>query len=156
MACLSGILSLIYHLGFDLNFILKETISFFQSHPSPFYSLLSRLFSTIGTSGKTPPGFLDGEIHTIYKEGGDPLSCGSYRPITLLNTDYRICAKILASRMGPALATIIGPEQTAFLPGRLMGDNITLLQLLPEALHRNHDSGVTDLATSGVIAFLDF
>ena len=118
--------------------------------------VLAQLFSAIGKEGVTPKGFLDGDIRTIYKQGGDPLLCASYRPITLLNTDYRLCAKIIANRLGPALATVIGPEQTAFLPGRLMGDNISFLQLLPQALRCNAAHPSQGLATSAVIAFLDF
>jgi hypothetical protein len=63
----------------------------------------------------------------------------SYRPITLLNSDYRVLWKVLAARWGPALDKIVGQEQTAFLPGRHIGDLVLLLQLLPRLLaERRH------------------
>jgi hypothetical protein len=49
---------------------------------------------------------------------------GSYRPITLLNTDLKLLAKAVTIRLGPALATVVDATQTAFVPGRWIGDNI--------------------------------
>ena len=72
---------------------------------------------------------------------------GNYRPITLLNTDYRLLAKILAGRLAQVLGSVIGLEQNAFLPGRQIADNVRLLQLLPHAL---------PVDSEGVVAFLDF
>ncbi len=46
----------------------------------------------------------------------------------------------------------IGPEQTAFLPQRLMGESILLMQLLPEAL-RAQEGG--EGSSHGAAVFLD-
>ena len=67
----------------------------------------------------------------------------------LLNTNYRLLAKCLAHRWGQS----IGPEQTAFMPGRLMGESIMLLQLLPHALEAQEGKSGS---TQGAAAFLDF
>jgi hypothetical protein len=80
----------------------------------------------------------------------------------------KMLAKCLAVRWGPVLGKAVGPEQTAFLPGRLIGDNITFLQLLPAALRAQYQQqqqgGVGDEAGAGqqqhhpphcAIAFLD-
>lgn len=48
----------------------------------------------------------------------------SYRPITLLNCDYKLVAKAMALRMAAALDTVIDDTQTAFVPGRWIGDNV--------------------------------
>ena len=95
--------------------------------------LLARLFTAMGTTGSAPRGFNDGVIVVFHKSGprSEP---ANYRPITLLNTDYRVLAKLLAIRLRPVQGAVIEPEQTAFLPRRLIGDNIMLLQLLPHAL----------------------
>lgn len=70
-----------------------------------------------------PARFSEGLIVTLYKSG-DRADPANYRPITLLCTDYRIYAKILSRRLGPHLASVIDPEQTAFVPGRRIGENI--------------------------------
>ena len=102
--------------------------------------LLAKLFSAIGATGHTPLGFLDGRISLIYKGDGDKALTKSYRPITLLNTDYRLLAKVLALRLSPCLGNIIDPEQTAFVRGRSIGENILLLQCLPQLLAAHGDS----------------
>ena len=98
---------------------------------------LARLFSAIAAGGGLPPGFHDGNITMIFK-AGDRTDPANYRPITLLNSDYRAYTRVLASRLGPVLSSVIDSHQTAFLPGRHIGENILLAQALPRALsHAN-------------------
>ncbi|PNW81490.1 hypothetical protein CHLRE_06g246958v5 [Chlamydomonas reinhardtii] len=94
-----------------------------------------------------PHRFTGGVISVIYKKG-DVTEPGNYCPITLLGSDYRILAKALATRLGPALARVIDPEQTAFLPKRLIGNGALFLRLLPHLLRQQ--------GRPGLIAFLDF
>ena len=95
--------------------------------------LLALLYTAIGVLGDVPVGFLDGVVIVIYKSG-PKVQASNYRPITLLNTDYRVLAKVLAYRLRRVQQSLIQPEQTAFLPGRHIGENIMLIQLLPSAL----------------------
>ena len=98
--------------------------------------LLAKLFTAIGTLGRFPPNFHNGTITPIPKpEAADVTAPVSYRPITLLNTQYRILCKILASRYGAAMAPAIGPEHTAYLPGRRIEDNINFTSLLAHVMH---------------------
>ena len=101
-----------------------------------FAPLFSRLFTAIASTGVLPPGFHEGLI-TILHKSGDRSDPSNYRPITLLNTDYRLYTLLLARRLGPCLPHIIDPEQAAFVPGRRIGDNIVALQLLPHLLRRS-------------------
>lgn len=111
-----------------------------------FVPLLARLFSAIGQLRQVPPGFLHGAI-TVLPKRGDPSNPANYRPITLLNSDYRLLARVLANRLTPVLGEVIEPEQTAFLPGRSIGENVLFLQTLPTLLRRQR--------RSAVVAFLD-
>lgn len=116
--------------------------------------LLARLFTAIGRTGQVPQGFLNGVVSSIHKKG-DLTAIANYRPITLLNTDYRLLTRVLATRFGPALNKVIGPEQTAFLPGRQIGDSVRLLQMLPAALRAAHAGGDATRPSSGAVVFLD-
>ena len=116
--------------------------------------LLSQLFTAMGQTGQAPAGFNRGAVTAIYKGKGDRADLSNYRPITLLNSDYRLLAKILATRWGPTLGAAIGREQTAFLPGRLIGENVMFMQLLPAALRAQR--GTPDQPNRGAVGFLDF
>jgi hypothetical protein len=42
----------------------------------------------------------------------------------LLNTDYKLAARAIASRIGPLLKEVVDAPQTGFLPKRWVGDNV--------------------------------
>lgn len=46
------------------------------------------------------------------------LLCSSYRPISLLNVNFKILSKVLALRLQTVLSPFIGLDQTGFMPGR--------------------------------------
>ena len=95
--------------------------------------LLARLFSIIGRGDAMPQGFTRGVVASLHK-GGEVSQTSNYRPITLLNADYKVLARVLATRFSAAMGDSIGLEQTAFLPRRHIGDGIAVAQLLPAAL----------------------
>lgn len=66
-----------------------------------------------------------GTIVLLFKGNGqDRRLLGSYRPITLFNTDLKIAAKAMALRMAHPLSTVVDVTQTAFIPNRWIGDNL--------------------------------
>lgn len=48
----------------------------------------------------------------------------SYRPIALLNPDYKILASILAKRVNNVIGVLFHPDQTGFIKNRHLKDNI--------------------------------
>ena len=47
-----------------------------------------------------------------------------WRPLSILNTDYKLIAKTLATRLQEVIGTIISFDQSGYLKGRFIGENI--------------------------------
>ena len=59
-----------------------------------------------------PESMRVGSIVLLYKDSGDRALVHNYRPITLLNADYKVFAKALALRFGTHLASVVDETQT--------------------------------------------
>jgi hypothetical protein len=70
-----------------------------------------------------PKEFTDGII-TLIKKKGDDQMLSSFRPISMLNTDYKLFTKIVANRIQEHLMSLIGPGQSACIPGRSCTRNL--------------------------------
>ena len=69
----------------------------------------------------------------------NPQVIKDFRPISLCNVAYKIVSKLLSNRLKPILASIIAPNQSAFLKGRLISDNIMLASELMDHIHSSRE-----------------
>lgn len=70
-----------------------------------------------------PKGDTYGLIVPLFEEG-DRLKLTNWRPISLLNTTYKIFVRALQRHLQPLLVEEIDSDQTVFLPFRFILDNI--------------------------------
>ena len=89
-----------------------------------------------------------GVITLSPKEDSSLLDLSNWRPITLLNVDYKILAKVIAKRIESSLPKLINSDQTGFIKGRYIGQNVRLLNDLMEYTEANH--------IPGIFLFIDF
>ena len=74
--------------------------------------------------GVLPQSLREASISLILKKNKDPIHCDSYRPISLLNVDVKILAKLLALRLDKFIPQIISPDQMGLIKNRFSFFNI--------------------------------
>ena len=77
----------------------------------------------------------------IYKKG-ERKSLKNWRPISLLNVDYKIASKALANRLLKVLPRIIHSNQTCSVPGRTIFENLFLLRDTLDHIERTNETGI--------------
>ena len=83
-----------------------------------------------------------GVINLIPKKGKDSRVIKNLRPITLLNTDYKIIEKVLANRLKPLLSHLINEDQKGFMKNRNISCNIRRVLDLIELSDREDIPGL--------------
>ncbi len=68
-----------------------------------------------------------GIIILLYKKGIREM-IENWRPITLLNCDYKILEKVFANRLKHVISKIIKEDQKAYVKNRYIGDNARLME----------------------------
>jgi hypothetical protein len=72
----------------------------------------------------------------LIPKGGARQLIRNWRPISLLNVTYKIIAKLLSNRIKKVLPRLVGVQQTGFIEGRSIQDNILTLKLVQEKVIR--------------------
>ena len=80
---------------------------FFLTHWDLLKEGLVLAFQEIMAEGVMPESLTEGFIFLIPKEGGDREDIRHWRPITILNSAYKILAKALSLRLQPMLDSLI-------------------------------------------------
>lgn len=82
------------------------------------------------------PASTNSTILTLVPKRPGATAITDYRPISCLNTLYKVIARLLVRRIKPLLPSIIVPNQTAFVKGRLIVENTVLAGELVNGYHR--------------------
>ena len=124
------------------------TSEFYKTFADNLAPFLHGVFTKSIHNQTLPPTLNQGLLTLIPKPNKDPLCIDNWRPICLLNNDYKILAGIFAKRLKAVLDYIIDETQTGFMKGRHISNNIRLvLDLIDYADYCPDDS---------FILFLDF
>ncbi|XP_073051339.1 uncharacterized protein [Primulina eburnea] len=80
-----------------------------------------------------PKGFTATTITLIPKVEG-ARAWSDFRPISLCNVTNKIISKLLYSRLRDVVERLVSPNQSGFVPGRMISDNILLAQELTHSI----------------------
>ena len=96
-----------------------------------FWPIIRKDFLTVFTlsleSGSLPHSFRRAII-TLLPKKGDLADISNWRPVSLLNTDYQIFAKLLAGRLKQCIGCVVDKDQSYCVPGRSLYHNINLIR----------------------------
>ena len=89
-----------------------------------------------------------GVISLLHKKGKDPEQIENYRPISLLNVDYKIITKTLANRIQTKISKLVNADQLGFIKQRYIGEAVRKVN---DFLEHHENEGI-----NGYILQLDF
>ena len=83
-----------------------------------------------------------GVITCIPKHGKPKQFLKNWRPISLLNVIYKLASGSIAERMKTVLDKLINKDQTGFIKGRFIGENIRLVYDIMHFTEQNNIPGL--------------
>lgn len=99
------------------------TTGYYQTYIDILKPHFLQAFNSVSSGNPPPRDLLAAHVTVIPKPNKDASMVANYRPISLLNVDLKIYAKILANRLLPLLPNLISLDQVGFIPGREARDN---------------------------------
>nr|CAB3264531.1 pol-like protein [Phallusia mammillata] len=120
---------------FAINTMPKNKSPGLDGLPAEFYqcfwpditSIFCEAWDYTEETGHFSQSQAQGVLTLIPKPHKDPLLTTNYRPISLLNTDYKIMSKVINNRIRKHIKHLIKPDQNGFMKGRYIGDNLRVL-----------------------------
>ena len=113
-----------------------------DGNPSNINECLHLVFLDIQRHGVAPNmNFTEGWICPLHKKK-DRHDIANYRPITLLNSDYKLLTKILAIRLASSAPHIVHENQAGFIPRRVITNQIRLTQMILHYAEATEENGI--------------
>lgn len=101
------------------------TCEFYKRFKGQLVPILKRVYDEVFRTQELCESMKIGVIKLVYKKHGDRAILKNYRPITMLNTDFKILAKVLANRVKAVLPEVIKTTQAYAVYGRDIADIVS-------------------------------
>ena len=122
-------------------------VEFYKTFWHHLYSVLLDSLNCSYEARELSPSQKRGILSLLYKKN-DKHMVKNWRPISLLNTDYKLLTHVLANRLKLVIGKLISTDQNGYIQRRNIAYNIRLIQDLIEYFKNDN--------IEGAIIFLDF
>lgn len=92
------------------------------------------------------PSSLNSTFISLIPKKPNADSVKNFRPISLYNMIYKLVSKVITNRLKPLMTDIISSNHNAFIPSRLITDNIMVTYELLHTLKRRKKGRVGHMA----------
>jgi hypothetical protein len=114
---------------------------FYQTFLDLVVDPLTNVLNEAHARHELPSSTKQGIVKLLYKKG-DPRDVRNYRPLTMLNTDYKILTSTLNRRIAKVIHHIVSSPQLGFVPGRIITEASHLAKLIQAYLDEKDEGGV--------------
>ena len=83
----------------------------------------------------------EGLLRLLYKKD-DRRLVKNWRPISLLNTDYKIASKVIRERLKPVMQSIVHKDQTCGVVGRSIFSNLQLIREMLDMIDKTNETEI--------------
>ena len=116
----------------------------YKKNPEKFniIKLMTEYFNDIQKYGISETSdFSIGWMCPIYKKN-DRNEIENYRPITIVNTDYKILTKVLALRLAKVAPSLLHKSQAGFVPGWSIAEQTKLIEMMIDYAEVSEQNGL--------------
>ncbi|KAJ1166933.1 hypothetical protein NDU88_007327 [Pleurodeles waltl] len=102
-----------------------------ESSPPPSPATVEKEEASMEEEDQSPPANLEEEepeTSQILTSPGERCELKNWRPISLLNVDYKILSKTMVNRVKDAMGEIVHLDQTCGVAGRRVADSLALIR----------------------------
>lgn len=118
------------------------TVEFFLHFWDLLGPLLFRISEACLADGQLCESMKGTVTRLIYKKRGDIKNLKNWRPISLLNVDYKILSKVITLRLSCVLHRIIDSDQTCSVPGRSIFSNVHLIRDILDYIEHTDETAI--------------
>ena len=120
----------------------------FRCLSSVFAPKLAQVLREAINGAPLPPSMMEGDISVLHKKKART-DVRNYRPITLLNSDYKVYTKLLANRLKNVVHQFVSEAQKGFVPDVFIAECSMTLNLIEAWINEEPDD------REGLYLFLD-
>ena len=117
------------------------TIEFYEKFWSLLGPIIVNVYNNSYDNEILPKSLRTSVMNLIFKKGSRD-NIANYRPISITNIDYKILAFALSFRLQNVITSLVDTDQSAYIKGRYMGNNIRLVSDVIELFSKQNRSGL--------------